>query len=82
MNSKTDPSSAFEDLYRQSIAENIEVLSRFPANLQSALCLTETMSPSEDEATSLRVKTTVSECLNSMQTLVKLAADLDLLIDS
>ncbi len=82
MNSKSNTGEAFVDVYEQAISENIDVLTRFPGALNAALTLSETMSPSEDGTTSIKVKTAVSECLNSMRALTRVAEDLDLLLDS
>jgi hypothetical protein len=82
MNSKSNTGEAFSEVYEQKISENIDVLERFPASLQAAFTLSETMSPSEDGTTSLKIKTAVSECLNSMRALMSVAADLDLLLES
>lgn len=79
---KSNPGTAFEEMYTEMIHENLEIVSRFPSTLVSALALTETMSPSDDGTTSIKVKTAVSECLNSLKHLSKAAADLELLAES
>jgi hypothetical protein len=77
--SKADKGVAFEDMYKEKIDTNIDILARFPPALMESITLPETMSPAEDATTSIKVKTAVSECLNALKTLSKVAADLDLL---
>ena len=68
-----------EDVYRQSLEENMRILAQFPVALQSSLILSETMSPAENASTDIRVKSAVSECLNAISAICRLSADLDLL---
>ena len=72
-------SVVLEDMFRQSVEENLQVLSKFPVALNSSLILSETMSPAQDASTNIKVKTVVSECLNAIRELSKLSGDLDLL---
>jgi hypothetical protein len=82
MSSKSAGSSGVGDSYRQALEENIRLISQFPITLQSALILSETMSPSENASTDIKVKTAVSECLNAINAVSKLSCDLELLRDS
>lgn len=72
-------SVVLEDMFRQGVEENLQVLSKFPVALNSSLILSETMSPAQDASTNIKVKTVVSECLNAIRELSKLSGDLDLL---
>ncbi len=68
-----------EDLYRQTIDENVRTLMQFPIVFQQSWLLSETMLPSEDATTSIKVKTCVRECLNALDTLSRISSELDLI---
>jgi predicted DNA-binding protein YlxM (UPF0122 family) len=72
-------SNAIEEVYRESVKDNIRILTEFPVNFQSALVLTETHSIGEDISTNVKVKTTVEECLNALSKISRLSGDLELL---
>ena len=72
-------STALEDLFAQKVDENLQILAKFPVTLQSALILSDTMSPAQDACTNIKVRTAVYECLNAIQEISKLSGDLDIL---
>jgi hypothetical protein len=75
-------SHALEDMFRQRVEDNLQILSKFPVALQSALILSDTLSPAQDASTNIKVKSAVSECLNAIRELSKLSGDLDLLSET
>jgi hypothetical protein len=79
MTEKPKPGAAFEDMYRQGLEENLNVLTRFPLTFNSALQLSEAMLPGEDATTNIKVKTAVSECLNALTMICKLSSDLEIM---
>lgn len=75
-------SSAIEDMYRESLDENFKIVTQFPIIFQSSLMLSETMSPAENAAMNIKMKTAVSECLNALREIARISGDLELLSDS
>lgn len=82
MPGKESSAAALEDMYRQSIDDNLAVISKFPLTFTSALQLSEAMLPAEDATTNIKIKTAVSECLNALAAISKLSSDLDILAES
>jgi hypothetical protein len=82
MSGKEGSEAALEDMYRQSLEDNLAIVSRFPVTLTNALQLSEAMLPSEDATTNIKIKTAVSECLNALTAISKLSSDLDILAES
>lgn len=75
-------SSVIEDMYRESLDENFKIVTQFPVTFQSALMLSETMSPAENAVTNVKMKTAVSECLNALREISRISGDLELLGDT
>jgi hypothetical protein len=72
-------SSGLEELYRESIDENLKILMQFPVVFQQACMMSETMLPSEDAIGRIKTKTSIRECLNALQTLARISSELELI---
>ena len=75
---KTESSSS-GSLYQETIDDNLRVLQQFPSVFHAAWLLSETMLPSEDNITRIKIKVSVSECLNALDALSKIATELELI---
>jgi len=72
-------STAIEDIYRDSVKDNLQKLLDFPICFQNALTLSETNSVGEDVSGGIKLKATVEECLNGLSKLTRLSGDLELI---